>query len=132
MRASPGFWGIRAIVPVVFLGGLFFYFLHTGGGSFAGAEAIGLGPTLLGLGILTLLFSIPLIYGILRLILSRPRAPGSGTRDPDDGESHFDADAMIARYLARQAEEAAASPPPSAPTRGSLTSKPASFGRKRR
>ncbi|HEY2069996.1 MAG TPA: hypothetical protein VGG48_10620 [Rhizomicrobium sp.] len=129
MRSNPAFWGIRAIVPVVFLGGLFFYFLHTSG-SIEGAVAIGLGPTLLGLGILCLLFCIPLFYGIIRIILTRPRNPDGRGSDPDDDENTFDADAMIARYLARQAEEAAASPPP--PTPRGPAPKPSSFGRKRR
>jgi len=41
------------------------------------AETNGLGPTMLGLGAVSLLFSIPLIMKVVR-IFAGPRSPGSG------------------------------------------------------
>jgi hypothetical protein len=138
MRGHPIFLVIRFAVPALYFGGLFFYFLHVGG-SVEGAEEIGLGPTLLGLAIVGLLFSIPLIVAIIRMILGGPRSPGSGGRGgpsgPDDGDSGFDADAVVARYLAQQSAQAAASSPtpsPQSPTRGGVARKPTGFGRKNR
>ncbi|MGH6873268.1 MAG: hypothetical protein ACREHE_17360 [Rhizomicrobium sp.] len=133
MPAKSPFRAFGMISPVLYFGGLFYYFFHTAG-SVEQAEAMGLGPTLLGLAIVGVVVSIPLLYGLVRLILTRRHAAGgrSGPRDPDDGDSTFDADAMIARYLARQAEEAAANPAPPSPARGGNAPKPASFGRKGR
>ncbi len=122
------------IFPPVYFGGLFYYFFQMGG-SIQGVEDMGLGPTLLELAGIGLVCSIPLIYGIVRILLTRRHRPGAhgGPSGPDDGDSTFDADAMIARYLARKAEEDAASGTPAAsPARGSSTSKPAGFGRRQR
>jgi hypothetical protein len=102
---------------VLYCGGLVYYFLEVSG-SLQGAEAIGLGPTVIGLGAVGLLFCIPLIIKLVR-IFAAPRSPGSGgrggpgasTRD-DDGE----ADAAIARYMARQ--PAQATPPAARPAQG--------------
>jgi hypothetical protein len=91
---------IGALVPIVYCGGLLYYFLDTSG-SVQGAEAIGLGPTLLGLGAVGLLFCIPLIVKVVR-IFAGPRSPGSSMDDDGDG---FDADAALARYMARRSSE---------------------------
>jgi hypothetical protein len=133
MRTNPTFRAISMIFPAVYFGGLFYYFFHMSG-SIQEAEDIGLGPTLIELAVLGLLFSIPLIYGIVRMILTRRHRPGAhgGPHDPDGGESSFDADAMIARYLARKSEEEAASARASSPARGNGASKPAGFGRRTR
>jgi len=107
---------IRALVPIIYCGSLLYYFLDIGG-SVEGVETIGLGPTVLGLGVVGLLFCIPLIIKIMR-ILSGPRLPGSGGgRDPSpsDDESGADADAAIARYKARQSAPAVSNAPPNAP-----------------
>ena len=56
MRTKPIFRAIGAIVPVFYCGGLLIYFIHQGG-SLEGAISIGLGPTLLGLAIVGLLFT---------------------------------------------------------------------------
>lgn len=130
MRRSPAFRAIGMIFPPVYFGGLFYYFFHTAG-SIQDAEDMGLGPTLLGLAVVGLLLSIPLIYGLTRILLTRRHRSG-GSSDSDDGDSNFDADAMIARYLARKAEEEAASRPASSPTRGGGGSAPAGFGRRKR
>ena len=118
---------IRAILPVLYCGGLIVYFLDFG--SWQDIMDIGLGPTVLGLGLVGLLFCIPLILKIVR-IFARPRSPGSGPDKPDD-ESGFDADAAIARYLAQRSAEAG--PSPSAAPRAQQNRGPAkraSFGRK--
>ena len=113
MRTLKSVFGVtRALVPVLYCGGLLYYFLDVSG-SVQEAETIGLGPTLLGLGVVGLLFCIPLILKIVR-IFARPRSPGSGG-GPDtsgrDDESGIEADAAIARYMARQSAQAAPNAP---------------------
>ena len=123
---------IAALVPIVYCGYLVYYFLGVSG-SVTEAKAIGLGPTLLGLAIVGLLFCIPLIIRIVR-IFARPHSPGSGgrpDRPPHDGGPGFDADAVVARYLARRSGEADHGSPTTSPAPDS--SGPArrpSFGRK--
>ena len=130
MRTTPTFRAIGLVVPVVYCGGLIIYFIHQGG-SLEGAISIGLGPTLLGLAIVGLLFSIPLIV-VIFLMVRRTRPRGSdgygGPSGPHDGENAFDADAVIARYLAKQPAQTAASP--TAPSPGGAP-KPTGFGRRR-
>ena len=92
-----------ALLPVLYCGGLLYYFLDLSG-SVQQATDIGLGPTVLGLGVVGLLFSIPLILKVMR-IFARPRPPGSGP-SPGDDEDGFDADAAIARYMAQRSSEA--------------------------
>jgi hypothetical protein len=122
---------IRALLPVAYFCGLLSYFLDVGGGSIHQAWAMGLGPTILGLGFIGLLFCIPLALKIVR-ILNGLRAPGSGsgqsTPDDDDG---FDADAVVARYLAQRPAEAVPNIPAArpAPKDGGLP-KPTGFGRR--
>jgi hypothetical protein len=126
----------RAAVPIGYCGYLLYYFLGVGG-SVKEAWDIGLGPTLLGLGAVALLFCIPFFFKLMRLI-GGPRWPRSGGRpnappghgDDDDDDDGFDADAAIARYMARKAEEEAAAPPPRpAQQSGGSPARP-SFGRK--
>ena len=89
---------IGALVPVVYCGGLLYYFLDTSG-SVQGAATIGLGPTMLGLGVVGLLFCIPLIFKLVRFLGSGDRGGRAGsTPDGDD----FDAEAALARYMARK------------------------------
>jgi hypothetical protein len=127
---SPALGIIRALIPVLFCGGFLVYF--------AGVERwtgvpVGdaLTPTILGLGILTLLFAIPLVLRVARLLgPPPPRKPGPRpSEDPTAAErSDFDADAAIARYLARRE---AARPPP-APASAAVAPPPPTFGRKTR
>ncbi len=116
-------------MPVLYCGGLALYFFHVGG-SVKGISAIGLGPTVLGLGIVGFLFCIPAIVKLMRFIPG-PQPPRSGD-GPDETEG-FDPDAAIARYMARQsAEPSPARPaPPSAP-KGSGPARPSGFGRRGR
>jgi hypothetical protein len=124
---------IRALFPVIYFSGLLFYFLDVSGGSIDQAWAIGLGPTILGLGVVGLLFSIPLGIKIAR-ILNGPRTPGSGDGpgrpEPDDDDG-FDADAVVARYLAQRPAEAVPNAPAARPVpKGGGPTRPAGFGRR--
>jgi hypothetical protein len=127
---SPALGIVRALIPVLFCGGFLVYF--------AGVERwtgvpVGnaLTPTIFGLGILTFLFAIPLILRIARLLgPPPPRRPGP--RPSEDSlaarRSDFDADAAIARYLARRE----AGSPPSPPAAAAVPPPPSSFGHKTR
>lgn len=133
MRGLKSVFGVMgALVPVLYCGGLLYYFYDVSG-SVKEAETDGLGPTLLGLGAVGLLFCIPLMVKIVRIITG-PRSPGSGGRDNGDGpdgENGFDADAAIARYMARQATEVSTAFPAAAPAQkgGGPAARP-SFGRR--
>ena len=132
---KSGFGVISALLPVVYFGGLLFYF-YDQAGSLKGADDLGLSPTLLGLGVVGLLFCIPLIYRILK-IFNGPRSPRSdgGPNAPprDDDERGFDADAVVARYMAKRSAEATPGPTAARPTRGTgAPAKPSGFGRKTR
>jgi len=119
----------RALFPVVYFCGLLSYFLDVSGGSIHQAWEIGLGPTILGLGFVGLLFCIPLALRIVR-ILNRPRTPGSGPgRSAPDDDDGFDADAVVARYMAQRPVEAAFPAPRPAPKSGG-PARPTGFGRR--
>ena len=131
MRTFKSVFGvIGALVPILYCGGLLYYFLDLSG-SVQEAKADGLGPTLMGLGAVGLLFCTLLIMRIARIFVG-PRSPGSG---PDasmhDGEGEFDPDAAVARYMARRSAEAAPGPPATPPAHesGGPASRPA-FGRR--
>jgi len=129
MRTFKSVFGVvGALVPILYCGGLLYYFFDVGG-SVQGAEDIGLGPTLLGLGVLSLLFCIPLILKLVR-IFTAARTPGSGPDTPgQDDEGGFEADAAIARYMARRSPEAAPGSPTVPPPRGG-PAKRSGFGRR--
>lgn len=123
----------RAVLPVLYCGYLLYYFIDAGG-SVQGIKDIGLGPTVIGLGAVGLLFCVPLIWRIVRMFRG-PRAPKSGGGAPtndDDDDGGAAADAIIARYMARKAIEdaqpSAAAPRPATPSTG--PAKRPSFGRK--
>ena len=135
MRSLKSVFGlIGALFAIVYCGGLIYYFLDLSG-SVQEAETEGLGPTLLGLGAVGLLFCLVFIVRIVR-IFARPRSPGSGGRSgPDastgDGEGGFDADAVLARYMARQSAEAAPGSPAAPRARdGGGPARRQSFGRR--
>ncbi|WP_213980567.1 hypothetical protein [Sphingomonas sp. dw_22] len=125
-----GFGIIGALLPILYCGGLFFYFLNVGG-SVQGAVSTGLGPTLLGLGAIGVFFVLPMALKILRAVSGtgtpRPVSPDQPPALPA-GESAFDADAALARYMARKAAEGNAPAAPF-PPRGEATARPV-FGRK--
>jgi len=123
---------IKALGPVLYCGYLAYYFFDVGG-SVEGVEDVGLGPTVLGLGIVGLLFCIPLLFKIVKLI-SGPRSPGSGG-DPekDDDKGGFDADAAIARYMASRSAVGNSNAPIVSSTRSAGGSaRPLGFGRRTR
>jgi hypothetical protein len=107
---------VRVSVPVLYFGGLLYYFFDVGG-SVQGVKEIGLGPTMVGLGAVTLLFCIPLVIKLVR-IFAGPRSPGSGGGSTGDDDDGFDADAVVARYMARQSAEAATKPSSARPAPG--------------
>ena len=95
---------IAALVPIVYCGAMIYYFFGVGG-SVQGVAAIGLGPTVFGLGAIGLLFCAPLLFRLLKLGATPPPKPGAGPRFAANlPEEEFDADAALARYLARKAE----------------------------
>ena len=116
-------------MPVLYFGGLAIFFFRVGG-SVENVSAIGLGPTVLGLGTLGFLFCIPAIIKLMRYIPG-PRPPRSGD-GPDEPEG-FDPDAAIARYMARQSAETIPARPaaPAAP-KSAGPAKPSGFGRRSR
>lgn len=110
MRSLKSSFGIAgALLPVVYCAGLIYYFLDFSG-SVQEAETIGSLPTLLGLGVVGLLFSIPLFLKIVRM-LPRPSSPKANTDGSDDGD-HVDADAAIARYKAQRSTQTPITPAP--------------------
>jgi len=127
--ALSAFGIVRALMPVLYFGGLAIYFFGVGG-SVEGVSAIGLGPTVVGLGIVGFLFCIPLIIKVMRFVPGpRPPRPGDG---PDEPEG-FDPDAAIARYKALQSIEAIpARPAPSPAPKSNGLAKPSGFGRRGR
>jgi len=82
---------IGTLVAVLYCGRLLYYFIDLSG-SVQEAEEIGLGPTVLGLGAVGLLFCIPLIVKIFLMFATR-RSPGSGGhKGPPDTSKHDDED----------------------------------------
>jgi hypothetical protein len=114
----------------MYCGGLAYYFLDISG-SAEEAATIGLGPTVLGLGAVGLLFCIPLIVKIMR-IFPGPRSPRSGPDAPvGDDDSGAEADAAIARYKARQSAQPSSNAPIVSPARaGGKPARQTGFGRR--
>jgi len=132
MRAMKLTFGlIAAAIPVIYCGGLL---LHFNGvrNMFGGMLDSQLGPTMLGLAAVGLLFLIPLVLKIIRLFTAK-NTPGAGGGGRGDGASEeegsdFDPDAALARYMARRASGA---PGPASPLGGGGPVRPAGgFGRR--
>jgi len=127
---------LAALGPVVYCGGLAFYFFQTSG-SAEEVQTMGLGPTVLGLTLVGVILCIPLFFRLARLF-ARSRMPGSrGGGGPDcgllddDREGSKAADEVIARYLANRSS----APSPAATFEPSARLGPASpartgFGRR--
>lgn len=137
VQTAKSVFGVtRALLPVLYLGGLVIYFMRVSGGSMEGIQMLGLGPTVVGLGALGFLFCIPLLLKLGKLFNRPPGSGGGGPSKDDDDKGGFDADAAIARYMAskRAAEMAAGTPvsPPVARPRpqNSGPAKPTGFGRR--
>jgi hypothetical protein len=119
------------LVPIGYCGGLLYYFID-GAGSVDQAVTNGLGPTLLGLSAVALLFTVLLLVKLIRIFLALGSSGsagrgGKGTWTPD-GDAAFDADATLARYMARRSAEGAPDSPV-APKVGGPAERP-TFGRK--
>lgn len=106
---SLGFVGM--LLPLLYFGGLIYYFSGVGGGTLLGIIDIGLGPTVIGLAAIGLLFAIKPLYLLFRFIIGLTTGVGTtqaivtagreaGEEPRSDG---FDADAAMARYLANRA-----------------------------
>lgn len=100
---------VMALIPLASIGGLLVFLVRPfgeGGGLLALAVmpdrvlADGLGPTVVGLGAITLLLCIPVLVRLYQLV-----APPAVTTQPTAQavEEAFDPDAALARYLARKA-----------------------------
>jgi hypothetical protein len=111
----------RVLVPVVYCGWLLHYFLDLSG-SMEEAANIGLGPTVIGLGAIGLLLSVPLLLRVIRMFARLP-APGGGSDEP------FDPDAAIARYKAQKSEEPTR-PAPASPRPAPKSAPRPTFGRR--
>ena len=122
MRTARSWFGlIGALIPVLFCGGFLLYFNNVRN-AFGGLVDGGLGPTMIGLAAFGLLFLLLFLLK-LRRFLAPPAPPKSGDRMAaalDETRSDFDADAALARYMARRGSgDSGGDRPP-----------PGSFGRK--
>ena len=99
---------LGAAVPVVYCGGLAYFFLSSAG-SWDETMSIGLGPTVVGLGAVGLFFCIPLLVKFVGAFNSRPSRPSASTSTQEAGED-FDADAVVARYMASKKSAQSAAP----------------------
>ena len=132
MRTVRNIFGlVGAAIPVIYCGGLLIYFANVQG--FTGVPVgDALNPTMLGLGAVGLLFLVPLVLKILRLVREAGAPPSGGGRvdglPPQSEHSDFDPDAAIARYLANRPPDGHGAPPPLGPARP--PAKLGAFGRK--
>lgn len=101
---------VGALIPIAYCAGLAYYFFGVSGNSLQGATAIGLGPTILGLGAIGLLFCVPLLIKLMRLGTPKPSRGKPARGSDDDAGEPFDADAALARYMARKAAEGGSPP----------------------
>jgi hypothetical protein len=124
MRAFIG-W-LLALIPVGYIGVMLWHFAGVGGGSMEGIVGIGLGPTVLGLAIVGLLFLIGPLLKMIRVASGGNRVPGAGLDIGDDKPTEgFDADAAFASYMSRRE-----SAPPADIDRDRPAPRPGGFGRK--
>lgn len=139
MNISPGkvLGVIGGLIPLIYIGWLLRHFVGVGGGSAEGVAGIGLGPTVIGLSIVGLLFALPLIIKLLRATTGVNRVPGASfdaKLKPGEVlvEPAFDPDAAFANYMRRReagvAGDVTVDPADDAPV--PFSPRPTSFGRK--
>ncbi|MBU0825882.1 MAG: hypothetical protein KKA44_07120 [Alphaproteobacteria bacterium] len=125
------------LIPILYIGWLLYYFVGVGGGTAEGVAGIGLGPTVIGLSIVGLLFALPLIIKLLRATTGVNRVPGASfdaKLKPGEVvvEPEFDADAAFASYMRKREAgvvgDVTVDPADDAPA--PFSQRPASFGRK--
>ena len=128
---------IGGLIPIVYIGWLLRHFIGVGGDSAQGVAGIGLGPTVIGLSIVGLLFALPLIIKLLRVATGVNRVPGASLKPGEVSDAPaFDADAAFANYMRKRDAEGEGAPAadPSADTAFSdpqpFTPRPGGFGRK--
>ena len=124
------FGAIGMLLPVLYCGGLVYYF--TGFRGLPDASLMqGLGPTVLGLSAIGLLFCVPVGWKLVKM-LTGPRAPAPDRPggEAEEAGSGFDADAALARYMARKAAGAEGVVAPAAAYRAEPVVSRPSFGRK--
>lgn len=106
---------IAGLVPLIYIGWLLRHFVGVGGGTAEGVAFIGLGPTVIGLSIVGLLFALPLIIKLLRVMTGVNRVPGAGfdaklkPGEVSDAPA-FDPDAAFANYMRGREQSGEASP----------------------
>jgi len=121
MRTSKNWFGlVGAALPVLFCGGLLLYFSSVRA-AYGGPNGNPLGPTMFGLGVFFLLALLAFLMRLWKFAGGAPASsPGARAEAAAAAESSdFDADAALARYLARRGDGPPAVRPP-----------PGSFGRK--
>ena len=139
MNVSPGkvLGVIGGLIPLVWIGWLLYHFVGVGGGTAEGVAGIGLGPTVIGLSIVGLLFALPLIIKLLRATTGVDRVPGASFEaklKPGEVvvEPEFDADAAFASYMRKREAgvvgDVSVDPAGDAPA--PFSPRPTSFGRK--
>ena len=126
MRAFIG-W-LVALVPVFYIGWLLSHFAGVGGETMEGIVGIGLGPTVLGLAIVGLLFLIGPLVKMIRVASGTGKVPGAGLKLGDDlpETEGFDADAALAHYMSKRGQQETAPPAEAQP----FAPRPGGFGRK--
>lgn len=128
---------IGAALPVAYCAGFLWYFVDLGGWDDP-VLSRELQPTIIGLGIVGLIFSLALGWKIRRMFKSSDTSGPGGGAGPDarvrpagdEPGADPDTDAMIARYLAERA--AAETPPPPERPRAAPVPGGATFGRRGR
>lgn len=86
------------IVPVFGFGGLAIYLCRVND-SMDGVASQQLMPMVYALGAISLLFSLPILFKLLRLAFAKPKAG----KAPDGARGDFDPDTTIARYIEKKA-----------------------------
>ena len=128
MRTTRSFFGlIMALLPIVWAGGLFLY-LNNVRGAFGGLLDGALGPTLMGLGTVLIIFVFLFVlkFGRAATPPATPRTGGGADSALEEEKSDFEPDAALARYMARRNGEPGAPPP----TFGGNRPSQGGFGRK--
>ncbi len=109
------------IVPIFGFGGLAIY-LYRVNDSMGGVASQQLMPMVYALGAISVFFSLPILFKLLRLATAKPKAG----KVPEGARGDFDADAAISRYLEKKAAGGASfEVPESAAPRPTFGRKPA-------
>ncbi|WP_428629015.1 hypothetical protein [Sphingopyxis sp.] len=98
---------IGGLIPIIYIGWMLRHFVGVGGDSAEGVASIGLGPTVIGLTVVGLLFALPIIIKLLRAATGVNRVPGASfdaKLKPGEVvvEPEFDPDAAFANYMRRR------------------------------